>query len=202
MPTICRREGVWSRNDLRGAILLRLALPSAAILVAFAAMAQDSRPTQPAPQVAQPPQAAQPDPLPRPSEPGLFGAVGRFIDESITGMTSGIKGAHDSIGQATGRAGEAAKGAVKDAATTVGRLPPLPKMLVVTGREVCTIAPNGAADCRAATEALCRSQGFASGNSLEITTAQNCPAQVWISGRTPAENECTDEAFVTRAMCQ
>ena len=38
-------------------------------------------------------------------------------------------------------------------------------------RERCPIAPNGAPDCKAAAEIMCRTKGFATGNSVDYQTA-------------------------------
>ena len=62
----------------------------------------------------------------------------------------------------------------------------------VSGHEKCATASNGAADCRAASEAICRAKGFNSGTSIDIQT-EYCfaPGQ--------ANFSC---AFVKRAACQ
>jgi hypothetical protein len=175
----------------------------------FASMAAAQQPQSP-PQ-AQPPQAqpAQPDPPqaapPRaglPTPPEVMGAIGRFIDQSISnlgaGVDAGVKGAGETLGGATGAAGDLAKG-VTDAAGAVARLP---LSNVVAGWERCAIAPNGAPDCNVASVALCRTKGFQRGNSLDITSAQKCPAQVWLERRQPNDAECVNESFVSRAICQ
>ena len=71
----------------------------------------------------------------------------------------------------------------------------------MSGRERCAIAPNGAPDCVAAAEALCRKHGFASGKSMDFTSAEECPARVLLSGR-QSEADCTTVTFISRAMCQ
>jgi hypothetical protein len=104
---------------------------------------------------------------------------------------------------------ELPRGIAKGAIDAVTRLPAtvgLPQVglpsSMVTGRERCVVAANGAPDCLAATEALCKSKGFVAGNSLDIQSAQRCKAHVWLSGRTSEPNECTTESFVTRAVCR
>jgi hypothetical protein len=72
---------------------------------------------------------------------------------------------------------------------------------MVAGRERCASAPNGAPDCRAAADQLCRSNGLGQGNSLDMQSTEKCPARVYISGRR-AENDCMMEYYVTRAMCR
>jgi hypothetical protein len=102
------------------------------------------------------------------------------------------------FGGATDAAGDVAKG-VGDAAGTVARLP---LTNVVSGKEMCVNAPNGAPDCAAASLALCRSKGFQRGGSLDITSAYRCPAGFWAERREPNDKECINEAFVSKAVCQ
>ena len=158
------------------------------LLAAASAPAQEAAPN--------PPPQAQPPGLPTPPE--VIGAIGRFIDQSITNVGAGVKGAGETLGGATSAAGDLAKG-VTDAAGTVARLP---LSNVVTGWERCALAPNGAPDCVVASTALCKAKGFARGNSLDIGSARKCPASAWLQGRMPSDAECANESFVTRAMCQ
>ena len=66
---------------------------------------------------------------------------------------------------------------------------------------ILSVAPNGAPDCLAAAEALCRKHGFASGKSMDSTSAEECPTRVLLSGRQPGV-ECPTVTFISRAMCQ
>jgi hypothetical protein len=143
-----------------------------------------------------PPQAVTPAPpapalprLPTPSE--TIGSIGRLLDQSI-------RGAGDAVGGASSAAGDLAKG-VGDAAGTVARLP---LSNTVSGWEPCPLAANGAPDCEIASTALCKAKGFKAGKSVDITSAQKCPAVVWIEKRQPLAGECKDEAFVSKAICQ
>jgi len=155
----------------------------AAALLACAAQAA-AQPDQNPPVPLQPPAVieAPPSPpatrLPTPAE--SFNAIGRLF------------------GGATDAAGDVAKG-VGDAAGTVARLP---LTNVVNGKEMCVNAPNGAPDCAAASEALCRAKGFSRGASLDITSAYRCPAAFWAERREPNDRECVNEAFVSKAACQ
>jgi hypothetical protein len=156
-------------------------------------------------EAAVPPDAAREQAAPSPalpSPPGVVDAIGRFIDQSISnvgaGVGAGVKGAGDTIGGATTAAGDIAKG-VGEAAGSVAKLP---LSNVAAGWERCAVAPNGAPDCNGASVALCKSKGFAQGSSLDITSSQKCPAQMWREGRAPNPQECTDESFVSRAICQ
>jgi len=170
----------------------REALPAfllALILAALApAGAQEPPRVQPEPSAAAPAPPLQPDPT------GPFGTIGRFIDESLQGLGQGLKGAREQVDDLTGRAGNAAK----DAARSI----PLRRPSIVAGRERCLPAPNGAPDCVTATAVMCRASGFETGSSIDMQTEQVCPAEVWVSGRQPAEGECRLESYVTRALCQ
>ena len=77
----------------------------------------------------------------------------------------------------------------------------LPLSRVITGRERCAVAPNGAPDCLAAAETLCRKQGYSSGKSMDFTSAEQCPPRVYLSGR-QSESDCTTVTFISLAMCQ
>jgi len=197
--------GRWARG---------IAVPPAAIaavlLFSLAVTAQEAQPPR------QPASPAQQETTRR-AEPGMLESIGRWFQDSFDRFKSGIQGAGGTIGDLGDRASgaakdaadvakdaaksaaDAAKGAAKNAADTVARLP---RTRVVDGRERCAVAPNGAPDCRVAADAVCRGKGFGSGTSLDIQSAQKCPARIWLSGRSPEPGECEVETFVTRAVCQ
>src|ERR1043165_6388498 len=179
-----------------GALLL--AAPSLAL-----GQAATPPPSNPPAIIAAPPDAVPPEPpqvgtrlLPTPQE--TFGAIGKLIDQSISSVGAGVKGAGETIGVTTDAAGDLARG-VGEAAGTVARLP---ATNVVAGHELCAVAPNGAPDCSGASLALCKSKGFARGQSVDITSAFKCPPQMYREGRAPNPQECRDESFVSRAICQ
>ena len=101
---------------------------------------------------------------------------------------------------AVGTAVEATKEAVEVTKGAVDAVAKLPATRVMKGHERCVTAPNGAPDCLAAAEALCRKHGFASGTSMDFTSAEECPARVYLSG--PQAQACTTVTFISRAMCQ
>jgi type IV secretory pathway VirB10-like protein len=184
-------------------------------------------PAAPQPPTAQPPTAqpptaqpttaqpttAQPTTAPPPSasyQPGFIDAFGRFIGESASKLNSRLKSTNETLGnlssQTTGAAKDAAEGAAQAAVGTAkqaaGAIIGLPSQHIVTGRERCAAAANGAPDCRTAADAACRAKGFAAGKSLDTQSAEKCPARVWLSGRLPADGDCQLETFVTRVVCQ
>lgn len=176
-----------------------------------AAQQQTVPPSEPAPPAVVP----QPRPEPR----GFFEAIGRWFDEGTAGFRSHVAGARTSIDEFNQRAEETRKsigdsaveisknavGAGVSAADVtrdaVGAVAKLPLSRVVQGRERCMTAPNGAPDCVAAAETLCRKQGFTTGKSVDYTSAESCPVRSYLGGK-QTENECTSITFISRAMCQ
>ena len=199
--------------SIRSARAPRVVLCSA-LLLAFVGLAAAQEPTPPQYSVtpAQDPAApagAAPVAAPSanlPTPPEVIGAIGRLLNQSINNVgaaaNAGVKGAGETLGATSSAAGDLARGVtsgVTDAAGTVARLP---LSNVVAGFQRCAIAGNGAPDCAVASVALCRSKGFATGSSIDITSSRKCPSSVWAQGREPAPGECQDESFVSRAMCQ
>jgi hypothetical protein len=177
------------------------------IVLASCLAAAVSAQSQPQLQSVDPQQQAQPDVAPdaqqRPSEeapppshrPGFLDALGRWFGSSREVIDSQVKTTQDAIGAIGSRATDAAR----DAA---GSVTAVPGTRIITGRQLCPPAPNGAPDCQQGVDALCRANGLQSGRTLEIRSSQRCPTKVWISGRSPKEGECRLETHVVRAACQ
>jgi len=134
--------------------------------------------------------AAPAAPPPR-YQPGFLDALGRFLGNSKEAIDSQVRSTQETLGTIGNQA--------KDAAGSVAAIP---GTRVITGRHLCPVAPNGAPDCNQGVEALCRTRGFQTGRTLDVTSAQRCPARVYIEARAPKEGECRMETFVTRAVCQ
>ncbi len=134
-------------------------------------------------------------------EPGFFGGIVRWFDRQASKIGSGFKDAGSQVENFGHEAGIAAKTTVDTAKDAAGAVARIPKARVVTGHEKCNNAPNGAPDCLAAANAVCKAKGFESGKSLDMTTAEICPAQVYLSGRSSGAG-CHTETFVSRALCQ
>ena len=194
-------------------------------LALIPAMAQTPAPLPPPTQnyipSAQPPvqapgQAYEPPPAPPQNKPGLFEAIGRFFDRGTSTFREHLSGAKQrmddlgdqaasntkqiesgaaEVGKGAAEVGKNAAEATKSAVDAVARLP---TARVMRGRERCAVAPNGAPDCVAAAEALCRKHGFASGKSMDFTSAEECPAKSYIG----QGGECTTITFISQAMCQ
>ena len=99
------------------------------------------------------------------------------------------------VGQGAADVGKGAADATRSAMDAVAKLP---TARIISGRERCADAPNGAPDCLAAAEALCRKHGFASGKSMDFTSAEECPIKALLG----QGQECTTVTFISRAMCQ
>jgi hypothetical protein len=135
------------------------------------------------------------------------------MDDASAGIGKAFQGTIGGFSGVGAQAGTAAKGAA-DAATTVAKgvaqgaadvataAARLPTSRIASGRERCTIAPNGAPDCRGAADALCKTKGFQSGTSIEFENNENCPAEVLMAGRRRAEGDCPVDYYVTKSLCQ
>ena len=138
---------------------------------------------------------------PAPAQPGFFAAIGHWFDQTADNFSAGVRHMRERFQNFGNEAGVAAKTTVdsaKDAADAVGRIP---GTRVIAGHEKCQIAPNGAPDCIAAAYAICQAKGFKTGKSIDMTTAEVCPAQVYLAGRSSGLG-CHTETFVSRALCQ
>jgi hypothetical protein len=141
-------------------------------------------------------------PAAKPNEnTGFFGAIGRWFDQQAENMNSTFGDARkkfENFGHEAGVAAKSTAAGAKDAADAVARIP---NARVIAGHEKCKNAPNGAPDCVAAANVMCKAKGFDSGKSTDMTTAVVCPPKVLLSGRNSGP-ECRDETFVSRALCQ
>jgi hypothetical protein len=122
------------------------------------------------------------------SRPGLLDKLGDWLRESADGVSSGLKDTHQRIQDIN-------KGAL-DTLTTI------PVAGFATGRALCPRSANGAPDCYAATEKLCKDKGYTTGRSLDTESAETCNPRIYLPGYRRKEGDCRLETFVTRAACQ
>jgi hypothetical protein len=167
-------SSMFGRNALLAALGAGAILFSAAL-----ASAQDAKPPEPA------------------FKPGFLSEVGRWFD----GLGSGLRGARSGVENLGHEAGVAARSTVEDAKSAAGAVTGISNARLVRGHEVCALAPNGAPDCELAANTMCKGKGFGSGKSLDMTTAEVCPAKVYLAGRNSGP-DCHTETFVSRALCQ
>jgi hypothetical protein len=141
------------------------------------------------------------DARPAPEGRGLFGNVTRWFDRQASKIGSGFKDAGSRVEKFGHQAGNAARTTAETAKNAADAMVRIPSARLVTGHEKCKIAPNGAPDCVAAANALCKAKGFGTGKSADMTTTEVCPAQVYLSGRTSGAG-CRTETYVSSALCQ
>jgi hypothetical protein len=215
-----RIAGRWSAWPAAG-------LAAFAVLVSSGVSAQAPKPLDPAqyqsgnpaagamtPQPPGPPTAEALPPGHAPgAAPGFIDSFSRWMQESTAGFKVGPFGNTKGMSDAARTTTDVAKGAAEatrgaaDVVTgvardTAGALSRLPTSRVVAGRERCTVAPNGAPNCRVAAEALCRSKGFASGSSIDFETAEVCPSSANLARWRGEPATCRIENYVIRALCQ
>lgn len=159
--------------------------------VALAPAAASAQAPAPAPPVesAPPPQASPP---PAPPPRGLFGDLDKLFEAPAPLWSPPpLKSPAEVIEDLNARAKDAGAG-----------LPELRRATVATGRAICPVSANGAPDCQAAAERLCRDKGFKDGKSMDVEAAQVCSARALLTNRTSEPGACRMENYVTRAMCQ
>lgn len=177
-----KRALTFHRNRRAAPLALGFLLAAGLVVISVLAGAQEQ---------------AAPNQKARQSE-GFFGSIGRWFEEQTANMGASFNDARKKV---EGFSSDAAKTTVegaRDAADAVARIP---TTRAVSGHEKCQLAPNGAPDCVAAANTICKAKGFASGKSLDMTTSEVCPAKVYLSGRSSGP-ECTTDTFVSRALCQ
>jgi hypothetical protein len=138
---------------------------------------------------------------PAPEPEGFFARMGHWFDQSAENFNAGVRSMRQRFQNFGNEAGVVARTTVDNTKAAADAVARLPNARVVRGHEKCKIAPNGAPDCVAAAIAMCKAKGFEGGSSLDMTTAEVCPAQVYLSGRSSGEG-CHTETFVSRVLCQ
>jgi hypothetical protein len=148
-------------------------------------------PQQATPQQAAPPPQAPPPAAPPPENPGLFNEMGKALEKSLSILPT-LKSPSQTLDDLNAKA--------KDASESLSQL--ADPSSVVTGRLPCPAAANGAPDCKAAADKLCRAKGFKEGKSLSTDSVQACSPKVLIPGRARKPDDCRTDYFVIRALCQ
>jgi hypothetical protein len=147
------------------------------------------------------------------NKPGFLHQLEVWWNDSFGDFNAKMKSAKDKLDDYNKQQDQAAKEtsaatqqalkdaaqATKDAATAVVKLP---ITRVFEFHDRCQVAGNGAPDCQTTATNACRTKGFDSGQPLDISTSQECPARVMLSGRPPVEGECKDVTVILRAVCR
>lgn len=173
--------------DVRG----RMVLMVAGLALVWGTTTAWSQQAQPQLQVAPSQQPAPPaPPAPPASNPGLIEEIGKLLKDSASGLGSTLP--------SPGQALDGLNSSARDATDSLKRIAPLSGQSMASGRTLCPAAANGAPDCKLGADQLCKEKGYASGNSVDIESAQKCSAKAYFSGK----GACRTENFVTRAVCQ
>ena len=130
-------------------------------------------------------------PTPAPENPGFFNELGKMFEKFPT-----LKSPQQTMEDLNAGARDAAKSA-SDGLSWLAK-----PSSMVSGRIICPVSANGAADCKLGADRLCQAKGFKEGNSLNVDAAETCSAKVLIPGRTRKPDDCRTDNFVTRALCQ
>ena len=96
----------------------------------------------------------------RQEDTGFFATVGRWFSQQSANVNSTFKDARQKVEGFGQDAGAAAKSTVEGAKDAAGAVARIPNVRTVSGHEKCQVAPNGAPDCVAAANAICKTKGF------------------------------------------
>ena len=181
--------------DMRG----RKTLAAIAMSIVFLAATTVAWPQQPQPQIPAAPSAqaappaepkpASPDPSTR-NNPGLVEEIGKLLKSSAASLTPTLPSPQQTI--------DGLNSSAKSAADSLARIAPLSGQSMAVGRTMSVVSSNGAPDCKAASDQLCKEKGYKEGRSIDIEAAQKCSAKAYFAGA----GACRTENFVTRAVCQ
>jgi hypothetical protein len=194
--------------------LVAMALIAASVGMA---LAQNSQPPvaaspapQPAPSGSLPALPPQPPPVGAPAtapgeKHGFLDGFGQWWDQSIADFKSKMKDQQTKLDELNKQSADAAKDAatatgqaMKDAADAMVHV-----SHVIEIQETCPIAGNGAADCATAATNVCKGKGYATGQPLDVRTAEKCAASLWVSGQqAPTPADCPVETTLLRVACQ
>ena len=141
---------------------------------------------QPVPDQPAPPQAT-----PERENPGLINEIGKLFEKSKS-ILPPLKSPGETIDDLNTHARGAG-----ESLSNIAR-----PSLMVTGRAACTVAANGAPDCKVGADRLCQSKGYKEGKSLDTDAAEKCSPLVYLPGHKRGPNDCKTENYVTKALCQ
>lgn len=156
------------------------------------------------------PSAAAPSAAPRAENPGLINEIGKLLERrqplfpALTLPQPSPRAPAESSPAAADHAGPNGEPAPTGKPDSIG-LPRLDLKIpsMQTGREKCPVSANGASDCKAAADSLCRAHGYTEGKSTDTDATQKCSAEaLLLSGRKSQPGACRTDYFVTRAWCQ
>lgn len=160
------------------------------------------QPPQALPPQSQPPPLVQAPPPPAaeaPRKENFFEAVGRWWDKSSADFKQSVEEQSAKWRELNAKNEKAAKDAVAASREAAEAFQNLSKVRMVEGRQVCEIAANGSPDCQTAAETFCRTKGFKTGKSADITTSRKCSIRGMLHRDA---SECKVETVMIKAACQ
>ena len=154
----------------------------------------------PAAQTAPAPPAAQPPVEEAPRKPDdFFDQFNRWWDKSAADFKQSIEDQNSKWRELNAKSEKAAKDAAAASREAAEAFKSLSNARMVEGRRVCEVAANGSPDCQTAAETLCRSKGFKTGKSADITTSRKCSIRGMLHRDS---SECKVETVMIKAACQ
>ena len=151
------------------AAIARAVVAVCALGLAAPASAQDLRPPGDIPSQQPGQSAANPFAAPAPDsvlQPGFVDTIGHWLNEGTTRFKTDLQGTQATFDQFAKETRDVAKDATD---AVMG----LPNARIVTVRERCAAAQNGALDCQAAAAAACRGKGFQTGKPSTLSRNTN-----------------------------
>lgn len=146
------------------------------------------------------PPAAQPPAEEAPRQPdGFFDQLKRSWDKSAADFKQSVEEQNAKWRELNAKNEKAAKDAAAASREAAAAFKNLSNARMVEGRQVCEPAANGSPDCQTAAETLCRSKGFATGKSADITTSRKCSIRGMLHRNS---SECKVETVMIKAACQ
>ncbi len=162
------------------------------------------------PQAAVPPAASEPAPDGEGKPKNMFEAIGRWWEKSSTDFKQGVEENNAKWRRSVdeqnakwrelnAKTEQAARDAAASSAAAAEAFRNMGNVKLVEGRQVCEVAANGSPDCQTAAEVFCKSKGFTTGKSADVTTTRKCKAASLFRRET---HECKVETVMIKAACQ
>jgi hypothetical protein len=126
----------------------------------------------------------------------MFDRIGRWFDRSVSDFNDGLK---DTF---TDRQPPPAAPPQRDTSGLAGSPASPLGFDIISQRQKCEPAANGAPDCPRAAEVACRSRGYTTGTSLQTQSERICSLPTLFPQEGPRPRRCRTEAYVLRAICQ
>jgi hypothetical protein len=173
----------------------------AAAMLAFLLLGQVPAAAQSSPRMSSV-QAAPPSASGKEAEADVLDRIGRWFDRSVNDLNEGLKETFTAPPPAGDRPRDTSKDTVGSANSSADPLIPLPSLSIISQRQRCEMAANGAPDCRRAAEIACQSRGYSTGQSLQTQSERMCSPAPLFPQHASRPSGCRTEAYVLRAICR